>query len=72
MVVHWLRLPSLNARGLGLIPGHGTRSHMPQLSVHMLQLISKIPHAATKTQYSQKNKEIYIYIFNFILFLNFT
>ena len=58
MVVHWLRLPSLNAGGLGLIPGHGTRSHMPQLSVHMLQLISKIPHAATKTQYSQK-KEIY-------------
>ena len=34
-------------RGLSLIPGQGSRSHMPQL---------KIPHAETKTRCSQINK----------------
>ena len=29
-VVQWLRLRTLNARGLDVIPGQGTRSHMPQ------------------------------------------
>ncbi|TEA38516.1 hypothetical protein DBR06_SOUSAS110424, partial [Sousa chinensis] len=43
LVVQWLRLRTPNAGGLGSIPGHGTRSHMPQLRVHMPQL--KIPHA---------------------------
>ena len=32
-VVQWLRLCAPNARGPGLIPGQGTRSHVPQLSV---------------------------------------
>ena len=27
-----------SARGPGSIPGQGTRSHMPQLTVHMLRL----------------------------------
>lgn len=40
IVVQWLRLCALNAGGLGLIPGQGTRSHMPQL---------KIRSATTKT-----------------------
>ena len=31
LVDQWLRLQVLNARGLGFIPGQGTRSHMPQL-----------------------------------------
>ena len=31
LVVQWLRLYSLNAGALGLIPGWGTRSHMSQL-----------------------------------------
>ena len=31
LVVHWLRLQAPNAGGLGLIPGQGTRSHVPQL-----------------------------------------
>ena len=31
------KLHAPNAGGLGLIPGQGTRSHMPQLRVHMLQ-----------------------------------
>ena len=34
-------------RGLGSIPGQGTRCHMRQ---------PNIPHAATETQYSQINK----------------
>ena len=40
-------------RGLGSIPGQGTRSHMSQRWVHMLQL--KTPHSAIKTWYSQIN-----------------
>ena len=47
LVVQWLKLHSHNAGDLGLIPGQGTRSHMPQL---------KILHATTKTQHSQINK----------------
>ena len=39
LVVQWLRLHTPSTGGLGLIPGQGTRSHVPQL---------KIPHAATK------------------------
>ena len=31
LVVQWLRLHAPNAGGTGLIPGQGTRSHMPQL-----------------------------------------
>ncbi|TEA37934.1 hypothetical protein DBR06_SOUSAS1410191, partial [Sousa chinensis] len=38
LVVPWLRLRAPSAGGLGFIPGHGTRSHMPQLRVRMLQL----------------------------------
>ena len=37
LVVQRLRLCVPNAGGLGSIPGQGTRSHMPQLRVHMLQ-----------------------------------
>ena len=32
-VAQWLRLRAPNARGPGLIPGQGTRSHMPHGSV---------------------------------------
>ena len=49
--------PSFPSGGLGLIPGQGTRFHIPQLRVHMLQLKSclsqlrlKILHVPTKTQ----------------------
>ena len=37
-MVHWLRLYAPNAGGLGSIPGKGTRSHMSQLRVCMMQL----------------------------------
>ena len=46
LVVQWLRFRAPDAGGLGLIPRQGTRSHMPQLRVHMSQL--KILHVATK------------------------
>ena len=47
-MVQWLRLHAPNTGDPGLIPGQGTRSHMPQLRVCMLQL--KIPHAAIEIQ----------------------
>ena len=37
LVAQWIRLCVLNAGGLGLIPGQGTRSHKPQLRVCMLK-----------------------------------
>ena len=54
LVVQGLRLHAPDARGLGSIPGQGTRSHILQLRVFMQQL--KIPFAATKTQNSQIHK----------------
>ena len=33
LVVQWLSLHAPNAGGLGLSPGQGTRSHMPQLKI---------------------------------------
>ena len=59
----WLRLCAPNTGVPGLVPGQGTRSHMPQLRVPTLRL--KIAHAtikdprcctATKTQHSQTSK----------------
>ena len=47
LVVQWLRLCTLNAQGPDSIPGQETRSYVPQLRVHMLQL--KILHDKTKT-----------------------
>ena len=65
--VHWgdipggpaIKTPRSQCRGLGLILGQGTRSHMPQLKI--LHTATKIiPHTATKTWNSQidKNKKI--------------
>ena len=44
LVVQWVRLAS-NAGGLGLIPGKGTGSHMPQLK-KILHAIRKITDSA--------------------------
>ena len=44
--IQWLRLCTSNGGSLGSIPGGGTRSHMQQLRVCMLQL--KLLYAATK------------------------
>ena len=54
LVVQWLRLRAPNAGGPGLTPGQGTRSHMPQLRVLLLQ--RRFQHVATKTRCSQINK----------------
>ena len=58
LVVLWLRFHAPNVESLGSIPGQGTRSHMPQIRVCMLHL--KIPTVATKTQYSQIKKLIFL------------
>ena len=50
--VQRLRLHTPNAGGPGLIPGQGTRCHMPQLKVQMLQLV--ILSASTRTGHNQK------------------
>ena len=42
-MVQWLRLRAPNAGGPGSISGQGTRSHMPQLRVRMLQLKTHMP-----------------------------
>ena len=61
MVAQWLRLCAPNARGLGSIPGQGTRSHMhaatqsPHAAMKILQSATRFPHAATKTGRSQIN-----------------
>ena len=61
------KTPNSQCRGSGSIPGQATRLHMPQLRVHMLQLKScllylrlKVPHAPTKTQYSQIIKYFFL------------
>ena len=62
LMVKWvrMRLRAPHARGVGSIPGQGTRSHMPHLRVCMPQL--KILHAATKTRCNQIHTHIYIYL----------
>ena len=52
LLVHWPRLHAPSARDPGSIPGQGTRFHILQLRVLMLQL--KILYAATKTQCSSQ------------------
>ena len=64
LVVQWLRLSTPNARGLGSIPGQGTRSHVPQLKnphatakrSYMLHRRWKMLYATSKTWCNQRNK----------------
>ena len=50
MVVQWLRLCPPNARGLGAIPGEGTRSHILQLRVNMPKLRPSLPQLKVKEE----------------------
>ena len=50
-----LKTLSSQCWGRGSIPGQGTRSHMPQLRVHVSQL--KILHATAKSRHKLKNKQ---------------
>ena len=50
LVVQWLRLHTPNARALSLVPGQGTRSHVPQLKIQHSQINKHI------------KKNIYIYM----------
>ena len=54
LVVQWLRLYTPSAGDPGSRLGQGTRSHVPQLSVCVLQL--KILCATANLQHSQINK----------------
>ena len=47
-MVQWLKLHTPNTGGLSSIPGQGTKSHMPQPRVLVMQV--KISHGATKTE----------------------
>ena len=48
LVIQWLRHCTPNAGGPSLVHGQGTRSHMTQLRVCMLQL--KSPNATMKSE----------------------
>ena len=50
-----LKTLSSQCWGTGSIPGQGTRSHMPQLRVHVSQL--KILHATAKSRHKLKSKQ---------------
>ena len=54
LVVQWLGLCTTKARGPGLIPPRGTRSHMLQLRVQMMQL-NILPEAAKTWASKQTN-----------------
>ena len=66
LVVQWLRHWVSNVGGPGLIPGQGTRSHIPQLKVPSATT-EKIAHAATKILHGQINKYIHIYLLIFLI-----
>ena len=76
LVVQWLSLCTPNAGDVGKIPGQRTRSHIPKLRVHMLQV--KTQQAAPKTWCSQISKfknththtHTYIYIVWYYLMKN--
>ena len=53
--------PCSQCRGPGLIPGQGTGSHMPQQKILHSTTKKSVPHATTKTQWSQINKYRYIF-----------
>ena len=57
-MVQWLRLCAANTMDWGSIPGQGTRYHMPQRRVWMLQLWLKILSAVTKPWCSQINEHL--------------
>ena len=55
------KAPCSQCRGLGLIPGLETRSHMPQIRICLLKLRVQMPqlkitYATTTTQHSQIHK----------------
>ena len=60
LLVQWPRLYSVNAGGMGSIPGQGTRSHMLYLRVHMLQLR---PRAAKEICASAKSfRHVWLFV----------
>ena len=67
LVAQRLRLCTPNEGGLGSIPDQGTTSHMPQLSVHMLELKIPLPQLRPGTDKKiHKNKCIFLKTMSFI------
>ena len=67
LVAQRLRLCTPNEGGLGSIPDQGTTSHMPQLSVHMLELKIPLPQLRPGTDKKiHKNKYIFLKTMSFI------
>ena len=54
-MVQWLRLQASNTVGPGLIPGQGTKAHMPQLKVLVLQLIPSTPVFLSGKSHEQRS-----------------
>ena len=65
-MVQWLRPCALSAGGPGLIPGQGTRSHMPQLKI--LNVAAKIGDGMCHNQGpAQPNKQINIFLKKYLI-----
>ena len=62
LLVQWLRLRILNARGLGLIPDQGTGSHMLQLRVRLPQLEDPTCHKPSRKSFDVSDSSLLIYI----------
>ena len=62
LLVQWLRLHILNARGLGMIPDQGTGSHMLQLRVRLPQLEDPTCHKPSRKSFDVSNSSLLIYI----------
>ena len=69
--VQWLRLQAPNAGSPSLIPGQGTRSHVPQLRVHMLQLTPTQPNKYIKKQVYKQKEFLIVFIESVEMFLQF-
>ena len=65
-MVQWLRLQAPNAGGPGLIPGQGTRSHMPQLRGCILQLKPSAVKLKKKKQVKMRGTLIRLLFWSFI------
>ena len=70
-MVRWLQLHASNAGGPGSLPGQGTRSHMPQLTVYMPYLRPSTAKYIISKKKKKLREEIYLNntLNNFILIL---
>ena len=53
-MVQWLKFYAQDTGGLGLIPGQGTSSHMPQLRLYAAKLKKKKSDEKIQTDFEEK------------------